>query len=286
VDPVAPIPFLKALYCVGAGYAPLTGSTARALGCPSDGGDARAAFVTSHPGLFEATGFAQHPYSFFLAPAAEMTDPNFVALADLGRLEQGLDRIFATYSVDRRLPLYLTEYGYETNPPNPFRGVSPATQAAYLNEAEYLAWLDPRVRTLSQFLLYDSPPDRAYPRGSVQYWSTFQTGLAYRDGVAKAALSAYRLPIFIPVAGFTPGAAVTVWGMLRLAPNDTAQRALIQWRPARARGAYRTLDTVATSDPSGVLTARVTPPGTGLIRISWTSATGQVVDSRAVPVTS
>lgn len=99
---MAPIPFLKALYCVGAGYAPLTGSTARALGCPSGGGGARAAFVTSHPGLFEATGFAQHPYSFFLAPAAEMTDPNFVPLADLGRLEPGLDRIFATYSVDPR----------------------------------------------------------------------------------------------------------------------------------------------------------------------------------------
>jgi hypothetical protein len=112
--------------------------------------------------LFTATGFAHHPYSFFLAPGATMTDPNFVPLADLGRLEQALDRIFAAYAVHRRLPLYLTEYGYETDPPNPFRGVSVARQSAYLDEGEYLAWRDPRVRTLSQFLLYDSPPDRAY----------------------------------------------------------------------------------------------------------------------------
>jgi hypothetical protein len=283
--PVAPMRFLRALYCVGDGYAPLIGPAARALDCPS-GRDARTAFVMAHPGLFAATGFAQHPYSFFLAPAAPMTDPDFVPLADLGRLEQGLDRIFATYSVNRRLPLYLTEYGYETNPPNPFRGVSPATQAAYLDEAEYLAWLDPRVRTLSQFLLYDAAPDRAYPRGSVPYWSTFQTGLAYLDGAPKPALSAYRLPIFIPAPGFAPGAEVTVWGMLRLAPNRTPQRALIQWRPARGGGAYWALATVDTDDPSGVLVARVKPPGPGVIRIKWTGATGRVAYSRAAPVTS
>ena len=30
--------------------------------------------------------------------------------------------------LSRRLDLYLTEYGYETNPPNPFRGVWPDVQ--------------------------------------------------------------------------------------------------------------------------------------------------------------
>jgi hypothetical protein len=287
-QPVAPIPFLEALYCVDSAYRPLAGAAARVLGCPAgEAGEAggRAAFVTAHPGLFQATGFAHHPYSFFLAPAAQMSDPKFVPLADLGRLEHGLDRIFAAYAVDRRLPLYLTEYGYETNPPNPFRGVSPATQAAYLDQAEYLAWIDPRVRVLSQFLLYDSPPDRAYRRGSVRYWSTFQTGLAYLDGAPKPALSAYRLPIFIPAPAFAPGSEVTVWGMLRLAPNDTAQRASIQWRPARPGATYQTLATVQTHDPSGVLVARVSPPGTGLVRIAWTSPSGAVAYSRVAPVT-
>ena len=63
-----------------------------------------------------------------------------------------------------------------------------------------MAWLDPRVRSMSQFLLYDALPDTRYPRGSERYWSTFQTGLLYADGTAKPSLGAYRLPIFVPNA--------------------------------------------------------------------------------------
>jgi hypothetical protein len=277
---VAPIPFLQALYCVGSGSQPLRGPPAQALGCPAGG--PRSAFVAAHPGLFGATGFAEHPYSFFRAPAAPMSDPSFVPLADLGRLEHGLDHIFAAYAVARRLPIYLTEYGYETNPPNPFRGVSPGTQAAYLDEAEYLAWLDPRVRTLSQFELRDSPPNGAYPRGSVRYWSTFQTGLEYRDGSPKPALTSYRLPIFIPAPVFSPGAPVTVWAMLRPVRGSRGQRALIQWRSARH--AYRALAIADARYPGGVLVATVRPPATGFIRIAWKSPRGQVDHSRAVAV--
>ncbi len=159
-EPMPPMPFLRALYCVDQAYRPLTGAAAAALGCP---GASR--FVAEDRGLFAATGFAHHPYSFFLAPSASMADSDFVPLSDLGRLEHGLDAIFAAYGVRHRLPLYLTEYGYATNPPNPYSGVSLSRQAAYLNQGEYLAWKDPRVRALSQFLLYDSPPNASYPRG-------------------------------------------------------------------------------------------------------------------------
>ncbi|MGH2866980.1 MAG: hypothetical protein ACRDNK_05350 [Solirubrobacteraceae bacterium] len=280
--PVPPLPFLRALYCVGADARPLTGPAALALACPAT--TARRVFVSAHPGLFAATGFAHHPYSFFLAPGASMSDPNFVPLADLGRLEHDLDRIFAAYAVPHRLPLYLTEYGYETDPPNPFRGVSVARQAAYLDEAEYLAWRDPRVRTLSQFLFYDSPPDRAYPRGSVGYWSTFQTGLAFLDGRAKPAFYSYRLPIYLPETTFVPGARVTVWGLLRSAPNRGDQRATLQWRPSG--GAWRAVDRISTAQPTGVLQVRVTLPGTGGVRLAWTESRGSggVVYSRSVAV--
>jgi hypothetical protein len=183
--------------------------------------------------------------------------------------------------VGRRLPLYLTEYGYETNPPNPFRGVNPATQAAYLDQAEYMAWRDPRVRTLSQFLLVDSPPDDAFPRGSVRYWSTFQTGLVYVDTAAKPSFYSYRLPIFIPASS---SGAATVWGMLRAAPNGTAQRAGVQWRPA-AGGGWRTLVVITTRNPGGVVQARVSIPGAGALRLGWTpSPAASPVYSRAVAV--
>lgn len=281
--PVAPLPFLRTLYCVDGADQPLTGSAARAGGCPAGG--SRAAFVADHPGLFQATGFAHHPYSFFVAPSTSMSDANFVPLADLVRLEQTLDQIFAVYAVPRQLPIYLTEYGYETNPPNPYRGVSPATQAAYLDEGTYLAWRDPRVRALAQFLLRDSPPDRAYPRGSVRYWSTFQTGLEYLSGAPKPALSDYRVAIFVPVDTFARGGTVSVWGMLRAAPNGTAQRARIQWRARGRHGAYRTLAGVRTTDPAGALAVDVRPPGTGLLRIAWTAPGGVVRYSRTAPVT-
>ena len=279
-DPIPPMPFIRSLYCVDAAYRPLRGPSAPLEHCPSAG--APSAFVAEHPGLFQASGFAHHPYSFFLAPDRQIGDPNFVPLADLSRLEHGLDRIFATYGVRRQLPIELTEYGYDTNPPNPYRGVPAARQAAYLNQAQYLAWQDPRVGSLAQFLLVDSGPDRSYPRGSPGYWSTLQTGLEYDDGVHKPSFDAYRLPIFVPVPVVRDGAKMIVWGMLRAARNGTTQRAQIQWQPTR--GQYRTLATVSTSDPSGFISGHVSVPGAGSVRIAWTAPAGQVFYSRSVPV--
>ena len=276
---IPPIVFLRDLYCVGADYHPLSGGAATALGCPGGGGSS---FVSAHPALFKATGFAHHPYSFFLPPTTPIRDQNFVPLANLSRLEHSLDSIFSSYGVGRRLPLYLTEYGYETNPPNPYRGVSLSVQAQYLDQAQYLAWSDPRVRAMTQFLLYDSAPDLRYPRGSVRYWSTFQTGLLFIDGTKKPSFSAYRLPIFLPDQVAQRNSSLPVWGMLRAAPNRTRQQAQIQWRAPG--GGYRTLATVSTSDPSGAITAHVSVPASGLLRIAWTSPGGQVFYSREAPV--
>jgi hypothetical protein len=279
-EPLPPMQFIEALYCVNSDYKPLTGAVARALDCPAN----RSAFVSDNPALFQATGFAHHPYSFLLAPNVRFgpSDVGFVSMANLSTLEQGLDRIFSVYGVNRQLPIYLTEYGYETKPPNPYRGVSPQAQAAYLDEAEYMAWSDPRVRALSQFLLVDSAPDKAFPPGSGGYWSTFQTGLEFLNGKPKPSLDAYLLPVYVPDP--TVSSSVNVWAMLRPAANGSRQRAEIQWS-ASAGGSYRTLATVTTDDISNVLTASVHPPGTGFIRISWTSSTGQVLLSRSVAVT-
>jgi hypothetical protein len=269
--PIPPMPFLRALYCVDDNYRPLQGSAAVALHCPTGGGSQ--AFTRAHPALFQATGFAQHPYSFFRAPDAPPLNPDYALIGTLPRLENALDRIFAVYGVARKPPLYLTEYGYESNPPNPIRGQPLQVQAAWLSQAEYMAWKDPRVRVLSQFLLVDSAPNTAAPKGSNAYWSTFQTGLEFLGGAHKPAFRAYRLPLFVPQAVFARGSSVSVWGMLRPAANGTRQRALLQWRPS-AGGRYRTLATVTTSDPSGAFTVSVTPPGTGVLRLAWTSPDG------------
>jgi hypothetical protein len=281
-QPIAPLPFLDALYCVDAAERPLRGSIAAALHCPSAGD--RAAFVRANPALFDATGYAHHPYSLLLAPNVRFpsTDVGFVSLANLSALEHALDRIFAVYGVGRKLPIYLTEYGYETNPPNPIRGVSPAHQAAWLDQAQFMAWQDPRVRALSQFLLVDSLPNTKFPVGSSGYWSTFQTGIEYANGVKKPSFAAYRLPIYLPQTGFRKGASLLVWGMLRPAANGSSQHALIQWRPPG--GPWRTLADASTNEASNVLEAHVQPPGSGAIRIRWRAPGGELLDSLAVAI--
>jgi hypothetical protein len=279
-SPIPPMRFLRALYCVGRNGKPLHGRLALRTGCP-EGGSTRA-FVKANPGLFSATGFAHHPYAFFLPPTTPMSDPNFVPLANISRLEKGLDQIFSVYGVHRQLPVYITEYGYETNPPNPFRGVSPVKQAAYIDQAQYLAWRDPRVRTMAQFLFVDSAPNPRFPKGSNGYWSTFQTGLLYLNGQPKPSLTAYALPIDVPNKKFKAGAKVFVWGMVRAAPNGTSQHVGLQWR--RRNGSWNTVTHLSTGNPDGFLTATVKLPGTGSLRLAWQSPSGRTLYSRLVSV--
>ena len=71
--------------------------------------------------------------------------------------------------------------------------------------------------------------------------------------------------------------------MIRAAANFTAQRAAVQWRPAA--GGFRTVATVRTGDPSGILDARVTlPAGAGEVRLAWRAPGGGTLVSRAVAV--
>jgi hypothetical protein len=274
-----PMTFLRALYCVDSQNHPLRGDAATALGCPTSG--TATDFVVNNVGLFYSNGFAHHPYYFTHAPWYRGGDPNFLALGNLGRLERALDGFFRTYDVPVRIPIYLTEYGYQTDPPDPYSVISTSQQAAYLNAADYMAWRDPRVRSVAQFLLYDARPDRRYKPRDFSYWDTFQTGLLFANGRAKPAYAAYRLPIWLPSAHVRRGSRVFVWGQLRSAPRTGApQQALIQWRGG-SRGGYRTLARVTVANAGGFLTARVRPPaGSGVLRILWQPARGRAVVSR------
>jgi hypothetical protein len=277
-----PMPFLRALYCVDSGYRRLRGKAAAALGCPTSGSSK--AFVRADPALFSATGFAHHPYYFYHPPGYRTPDPNWAPLANLSRLEHGLDRALGAYGIHRRLPIYITEYGYSTNPPNPRQVVTPAEQAAYINQADYMAWRDPRVRSISQFLLYDSGPNTSVPKSSLLYWDTFQTGLLFANGRPKPAYDAYRTPIWIPSPRVRHGAGMFVWGEVRPGPHNLPGTALIQWRGRH--GAWSTIATVTFRQPEGYFTTRVRPPGgSGGLRIAWRGANGVVYTSRQVAIT-
>jgi hypothetical protein len=98
-------------------------------------------------------------------------------------------------------PVWLTEYGYQTNPPDAFLGVPPRRQATMLGLAAMRAWRLPRVTMLIQYLYRDEPE-----------LSRFQSGLVFIDDRPKAALAAFKLP-FAQMG--RNGMHAVVWGQIR-----------------------------------------------------------------------
>jgi hypothetical protein len=277
-----PMTLLRALYCVDTRYQPVTGQRARELSCPTSGGTA--AFVAKHPGLFGATGWAHHPYDFKAAPAVGHANPDIVSLADLPRLERGLDRIFSRYGQlpAGGVPVYLTEWGYETDPPNPYVKFSQAQQALWLNQGEFMTFHDPRVRTLGQFLLVDSPPKATAAVGSREYWGVFDSGLVNLNGSRKPAYYSYRIPVWLPNSRHGP--RVAVWGQLRPADHSTLQYGVIEFRP-RGSNNWNAVREVQTDSAEGFVVAHVPLNSAGQLRLGWlNSATGNVEYSRVVAV--
>src|SRR5205823_13446585 len=135
---------VRGRYCVGPRLRPLGGAAARAIGCPTT--NQVAAFPAQHPALFQAAGYAHHPYSLLTPPALLARNRDDVAIADIPRLDRTLRRIFAAYRQARRLPIYNTEFGYQTRPPDPF-GFRPALAATYVNQAEFMSYVNPDVRS-------------------------------------------------------------------------------------------------------------------------------------------
>jgi hypothetical protein len=243
---MAPMVFTRRLYCLGDDLQLLTGERATAVGCPATPDPA--AFVAQNPALFSMTGWSHHPYELTASPTTVPDRPkDYVTAANLPLLTDQLDRIMARYGVERtRLPLYLTQFGYQTDPPDSF-GVSPARQAEYLNEVERIAWRNPRVRTLSQFLLHDDAPIRGATR-SERWASSFQTGLRFgpgsgRDGQTKPSLDAYRVALFVPDRTVSRKRRMPLWARVR---PGTGKRA-VELQIRGAKGGYRKRRTLRTT---------------------------------------
>jgi hypothetical protein len=278
-DPLAnmrPLRFVRALYCVSTRLRPLRGAAARVLGCPTS--NQVSAFPAQHPGLFGASGYSHHPYALLTPPALRARNRDDVAVADIPRLDRTLRSIFAAYRQGRRLPIYNTEFGYQTRPPDPF-GFRPALAAAYINQAEFMSYRNPRVRSYDQFLLEDAPPLPGISTSSPVAWSSFQTGLEYNGGAPKPSLAAYRVPVFVPGAVRRRPGSFRVWGGARPASNGSPQTVEVLFRSAR-RGAWRVIRRVATQTPRNYLDTRVRLSRSGQLRLRWGSDLSRVVTIR------
>ena len=276
-----PVTFMRALYCVGANYRPLTGAAAAARGCPTSAAGSRR-FRALNPGLFQASGISDHPYMRWYPPNnEEQPDPQYTSLAEIGTLEGVADRLQRVYGSGRRMPIWDTEFGYITTPPKHDTQYEPskphhqpwpsqATASDYLNWAEYISWRNPRIASFFQYLLTD-------PLASLKSndWGGFASGLLSFSGVPKSTYYAWRLPIYMPRTTGRAGQRLEVWGCVRpahyaLLDTGQPQTAQIQFAP-RSGGGYRNLASVTISSKSAscYFDRHLSFPGSGSVRLAW-----------------
>ena len=129
-------------------------------------------------GLRKFDAYAHHPYygSPRESPTTKPPSSAAVTMANLGTLTAELTRLYGPKRI------WLTEYGYQTNPPDRQFGVSYATQARYLTQAYAIARRNPRIDMMLWFLLRD---DSRVADG-------WQSGLFTSSGVRKPAYDAFR----------------------------------------------------------------------------------------------
>src|SRR6478752_3668497 len=118
-----------------------------------------------------------------------------ITMATISRLVTLVSRNFP------RARIWLSEYGYQTDPPDHLLGVSPALQARYESEGAYVAWRTPRVDLLIHFLYRDEP--------SI---ARFQSGLVTLAGKTKPSYQAFELPL---AEISRSGTRTSLWGQLR-----------------------------------------------------------------------
>jgi hypothetical protein len=277
---VPPLIFMRELFCLDGSLRPFHVTLSHRRRC--DFGSA---------GALTATGYAHHPYSVVYPPPTQAGRPYEALLGDTDKLVSVLDRAAATGRLgagDGSFPppsVWYTEYGYQTNPPDPFRGISLAKQSDWLAEAELYAWSKPRVASMAQFLLVDALPRKRYSRGSRQYWGSYQSGLRLANGQPKPAYYSYMLPFVAAPPNATFGAEGQFWGMVRPGRNGAPQEVRLEFAPLGADFAPSG-DPFIVNDPLGYFTTTRPLVQTGYWRFAWHDPnTGNWVGSPARPVT-
>ena len=214
-------------------------------------------------------------------------------MADLRKLSRELTRIYQRYGQKtqskRGVPLYLTEYGYQTKP-DPYAGrvVSYSLQAAWINQAEYIAYKNANVRAVNQFLLFDDAPDPAFdPKKQPNLaWRTFQSGLQLLAGKKKPSYKAYMTPLFLKQTRVRRGRSI---GAVRHAAPGRARRrtvrAQLQFRSTRGKK-WQRRKTITVGGPRHYFETRLSDPASGYVRISVAATASRTLTSRAAAVTS
>jgi len=194
--------------------------------------------------------YAHNPYP--LSPHRETpwvggcTGCHTITMATLPKLLRVVQETFGPKRI------WLTEYGYQTNPPDRLIGVSQSRQAEYLAGAALRAYLAPRVDILIHFLVRDEP--------QLGGW---QSGLLSISGVAKPSYWGFALPI----AQVTrKDSEAVVWGQVRPGKGRRAYRLQKQ-----VNGRWQWYGSTARTSSRGFFERRVAGRGGQRFRI-WAPA--------------
>ena len=132
-------------------------------------------------GLKTFDAWAHHPY--YGGPGDTPTTKPVttngapVTAVTLGNLNTLISLVTQLYGNKR---IWITEYGYQTNPPDSIVGVSWGKQAAYLTQAFAIARANPRIDMMLWFLLKDEPK-----------LSGWQSGVMTAGGKKKPAFTTF-----------------------------------------------------------------------------------------------
>ncbi|MGH2968308.1 MAG: hypothetical protein ACRDK0_04485 [Solirubrobacteraceae bacterium] len=244
---VFPLDFIRRMLCLNSGYR-----------------------KTRKCGALDADGYAHHAYTTAKGPRFVPSDRDDVTLGVLSRLESALDRAGRARALPRGLPVHLTEFGIQSRPDR-IQGVSFPKQAAYLSIAEHMAYVNPRVRSFSQYLMSD---DR--PRASkLNRYAGFESGLRTSKGKKKPAYKAFRLPLAVE----SYGRSDVLWGLVRQLRERTTVTIEADARGGRTR--FRKLKTLRTTS-TGVYSLRVQHRKGRRYRVRWTAPSGKRYSGAAV----
>jgi hypothetical protein len=242
-----PEPFLRAVFCLKANGKRLTGSAAGKLKC-------------SGFKKLSVTGFAHHPYTRGGSrPPTSKPNRGEITAGVASRLTKLLDQAGKAGRVPKKLPVYYTENGWQTNPPDQIFGVLPDYQAAYMNQSDEMAYRNSRIKTVAQYKLIDD----ADP-------GSFQSGVRSIDGTAKPSYAAYQLPIWVT----KKGAKVHIYGQVRPAADSAALSVDVQHASSAGSG-FTTVQTVPVSSLKGQFTVDLPDPGGGVWRLRWNNLTSR-----------
>jgi hypothetical protein len=128
-------------------------------------------------GLRRFDAWAHHPYASrpSESPTTKPKSKTSITLGNIGDLVKEVTRLYGGK------PIWLTEYGYQTRPPDHFFGVSWKTQAKYVAQADAIARKNRRIGMFVWFLIRD---ERA-----IRGW---QSGFFTASGSRKPSYTAFR----------------------------------------------------------------------------------------------